>query len=1087
MNHRKNLMTIALVATLVVSMMAVAIAQEDGKLNARTLAGVKFRNIGPALMSGRIADVKIHPTDRSTWYVAVASGGVWKTTNAGSTWTPIFDHYGSFSIGCVTIDPNNPEVIWVGTGEDKSQRSVGLGDGVYKSLDGGRSFKNMGLKTSEHIARIIIDPRDSNVVWVASQGPLWSNGGERGLYKSVDGGVTWTLSLEISKYTGVTDLVLDPCNPDTMYAASYQRRRHEFTLINGGPESAVYKSTDAGENWRKLTSGLPRNDVGKIALAVSPQKPNVVYADVEAEGRDGGFFRSDNYGESFTKMSSYVSMYPMYYQEIYADPHRFDHIYSVDTRNMFSEDGGKTFKPLGEANKHGDNHAFAFLPDDPDYMIVGSDGGLYESWDRGKTYRFHANLPITQYYRVELDNSLPFYNVLGGTQDNSSQSGPSRTIRPSGISNEDWFITVGGDGFQTRVDPTDPNTLYAESQYGVLSRYDRASGESIGIQPQPGKGEDANRFNWDAPLIISPHSNTRLYFASQRVYMSEDRGNSWTDMGGDLTQAIDRNKLKVMDRVWSVDSVEKNEHTTQYGNVSALIESELEEGLVIAGTDDGLIRVYDKASKTWAKYDSFPGVPDNTYVSDVFASPHNVDTIYATFNNHKMGDYNAYVVKSTDRGKTWKNISSNVPAPNYTWTVYEDHKRQGMLYLGTEYGLFLSYDDGGSWMQLKAGLPVIPIMDIEIQKRENDLALASFGRGYFILDDLTPLQMASEETFAKDAFIFPVKKALQFTMTGGRGGSQGADFYTADNPPYGAVFSYYLNKSPMTRNQTRKMNEKSLQRKGEDTFYPSWDELKAEDREESPSLIFTIADAAGNVVRRIATYPRPGINRIAWDLSYPSTMPASSGGGGYRRFFSGAAVVPGNYSVKMGLRSDGKYADLTEPVNFVVESLNLATLGATDKQAVLDFQNKLGEIVRVVMGVNAVAADAQNSLSAIIGSVDNAIGADFALADKARALKTRLTDAMELINGDPTVPSRATAYPPSVMSRLQSSLYGTMRNTSAPTQTFIDNYEIAKEGFGEAYGLIKQIVEVDLVKLEAELEAAKAPYTPGRALPKWNK
>ncbi|HYH46830.1 MAG TPA: glycosyl hydrolase, partial [Thermoanaerobaculia bacterium] len=493
-------------------------------LSAATFSGLTLRGIGPAMTSGRIIDLAVHPTRKTTYFVAVASGGVWKTEDAGVTFEPVFDGEGSYSIGCVTIDPVNPQIVWVGTGENNGQRSVSYGDGVYKSVDGGKSWQNVGLKDSGHIGKIVVDPRDSDVVWVAAQGPLWSAGGDRGLYKSVDGGKTWKASLKISENTGVTDVVIDPRNPDLLHAAAWQRRRHVWTLIGGGPESALYRSVDGGANWSKVTAGLPTEEMGRIGLAVSPADPDVVYAMIEAARSAGGTFRSNDRGASWEKRGSQLSSGPMYYQEIFPDPEDVDRLYSMDVWLQVSEDGGKTFANLGEKDKHVDNHAMWIDPDNTDHLLVGCDGGLYESFDRGVDWHFKPNLPVTQFYRVAADNAAPFYNVYGGTQDNFSLGGPARSRNQHGITNADWFVTWGGDGFETQVDPKDPNIVYAQSQYGVLVRLDRQSGETVLLQPQPGRGEGALRYNWDAPLLISPHSHTRLYHAANRLFRSDDRG-----------------------------------------------------------------------------------------------------------------------------------------------------------------------------------------------------------------------------------------------------------------------------------------------------------------------------------------------------------------------------------------------------------------------------------------------------------------------------------------------------------------------------------------------------------------------------------
>ena len=628
-------------------------AIEKDILNPGTFAGLTFRNIGPTFMSGRISDIAIHPKKQGTWYVAVASGGMWKTVNAGTTWMPIFDGQTCYSIGCVALDPNNPEIVWVGSGENVSGRHVGYGDGIYKSLNGGKTWENMGLKDSEHISKIIIDPRNSDIIYTAAEGPLWNAGGERGLYKSIDGGKTWRLSLEISKDTGVTDVEFEPGCPDTLYAAAYQRRRSVAAFMGGGPESGIYKSTDAGKTWRKLTVGLPNGDMGKIGLAVSPQKPNVLYATIEASDKEKGFYRSDNRGESWEKRNSYTSggTGPHYYQELYADPHQFDRVIQMDVRMNVTDDGGKTFYRFNEKYKHSDNHALAFDPNDPDYLIAGTDGGLYETWDRGQTWKFIANLPVTQFYKLSLDNSLPFYNVHGGAQDNSSQMGPSRTLSENGILISDWFITSGADGYASAIDPEDPNIIYCEWQTGRLQRYDKKSGELVSIQPQPEKDEDPPRWNWDSPVIISPHSHTRIYFASQRLYRSDDRGDNWAPVSPDLSRGIFRYSQEIMGKVWSVDALWDHGAMSYYGNITSITESPLKEGLIYVGTDDGLIQVTEDGGKNWRKVEQFPGVPGYTFVNDVRASNHDADTVFAVLDNHKRGDFKPYVVKSIDRGR----------------------------------------------------------------------------------------------------------------------------------------------------------------------------------------------------------------------------------------------------------------------------------------------------------------------------------------------------------------------------------------------------------------------------------------------------
>ncbi|NRA50735.1 MAG: glycosyl hydrolase, partial [Phaeodactylibacter sp.] len=737
--------------------------KEKHYLETAALSGLKFRPIGPALTSGRIADFAVHPDNRSVYYVATASGGVWKTKNAGTTYQPIFDSQGSYSIGCITLDPNNPNVVWVGTGENNNQRSVAYGDGVYKSEDGGSSWQHMGLKTSEHIGKIIVDPRDSRTVYVAAIGPLWSSGGERGVYKTTDGGENWELILELDEHTGATDLVMDPRDPDVLYAAALQRRRHVFTYVGGGPGSGIYKTTDGGQNWSKANKGLPSGDIGRIGLAISPANPEYIYAMVEAAGDASGFFRSTNRGASWSKQDDYFTR-GNYYSEIVAHPTKPEVVFAMDTYMHYTNDGGKSFQRVGETNKHVDNHCMWIDPKQPDYYLVGCDGGIYESFDAGSTWHYKSNLSVTQFYKVEVDNDLPFYNVYGGTQDNFSLGGPSRTRNSTGITNSDWFVTHGGDGFESAIDPDNPDIVYAQSQYGVLVRYDRSSGEEIGIQPKPGKGENAYRWNWDAPLFISHHKSTRLYFAANKLFRSDDRGNSWTTLGDDLTRQLDRNTLPVMGRVQSIDAVAKNASTSPYGTIVAFSESPVNDQLLYVGTDDGLIQISRDGGSSWAKVDvnNIDGAPERTYVNALLASQHDENVVYAAFNHHKYGDFKPYVFKSTDKGNTWTAITNNLPERGSAYTIAEDHVNPELLFVGTEFSCFFSPDGGAHWKKLSAGLPTIAVRDIAIQKRENDLVLGTFGRGFYVMDDYSPLRQINETQLDADAHIFPIKDGLVY-------------------------------------------------------------------------------------------------------------------------------------------------------------------------------------------------------------------------------------------------------------------------------------------------------------------------------------
>jgi photosystem II stability/assembly factor-like uncharacterized protein len=1059
--------------------------------SADTFAGLELRGIGPALTSGRIIDLAVDPRNKRTWYVATAGAGVWKTVNAGVTWNPAFDGEASYSIGCVTIDPNNPLVIWVGSGENNSHRSVAYGDGVYKSVDGGASWENVGLKASEHIGKIVVDPRDSKVVYVAAQGPLWSSGGDRGLYKTTDGGKSWKKVLAISDNTGVTDLVMDPRNPDVLYAAAYQRRRHVWTLIDGGPESAIYKSMDAGATWAKIGKGLPKEDLGRIGLAISPVEPDTLYAIVEAANKAGGFFRSKDAGASWEKRSATLASSPQYYQELFPDPKNPDRVYTMDVWIGVTEDGGKTFRNVGEPDKHSDNHVVWIDPDATDHLIAGCDGGLYETWDRGAAWQFKSNLPITQFYRVSVDNSLPFYYVYGGTQDNFSLGGPSRTLSESGIVNSDWFVTTGGDGFQSQADPEDPNTIYAESQYGVLVRFDRKSGEQIYIQPQPEKAGPPLRYNWDSPLLISPHLHTRLYFGANRLFKSDDRGDHWQAISPDLTRQIDRNKLPVMGHVLDIDAVAKNTSTSFYGNIVSLSESPVAKGLLYAGTDDGLIQVSEDDGGHWRKNESFPGVPDRTYVSRVQAGSKDGNVVFASFDNHKNGDFKPYVLKSTDRGRSWVSITGDLPARGTVYVVIEDTEKSDLLFAGTEFGAFFSHDSGKHWVQMKGNFPPTGVRDMVIQKRENDLVLATFGRGFYILDDLSPLRRVTPELLEQGPLLLPVKPVqLYFPASplGGRGRSfQGASFFTAPNPPFGAIFTYYLKEDLKSRKKVRREEAKKLAKAGKDVPYPTWEALAEEDREPEPAVFLTVTDAEGHAVRRLTAPATAGFHRVAWDLRFPPSDPVAleeAEPGPYDQPNVGPTVVPGTYKVALSERVNGKETTLGEAQTFTATPMGLASLPAKDPRALLQFERDTAHLQRAVLGAAGAAGEAKTRLDFIDKALLLTPGADPRLADESRALRNRLADLTLVLSGGAVQGKYSEPTLPSVVERVEGIVSAHWTSSSDATQVQLDNYQVASEQFAEILPKLHQLIDVDLKKLEDQLEAAGAPWTPGR-VPTW--
>jgi photosystem II stability/assembly factor-like uncharacterized protein len=1070
-------------------------AEEEKKpsdpMSSPTFNGLKLRSIGPAFTSGRVSGFAVDPSNPARYFVGAASGGVWKTINNGTTWTPVFDKEGSYSIGAIALDPKNPLTVWVGTGENNSQRSVSYGNGVYRSDDGGKTWKNVGLKASEHIGRIAIDPKDSNTVYVAAQGPLWGPGGDRGLYKTTDGGKNWKKILFISDDTGVTDVVIDPQNPDTLYAAAYQRRRHMWTLVNGGPESALHKSTDAGATWNKLKAGLPTTELGRIGLAISPVDNNVIYATVEAADKKGGVFRSNDRGGSWERRNEY-DVGAMYYSRIVADPKNVDRIYVMNVFLMVSDDGGKTLRRLGEKSKHVDNHDIWIDPNNTDHYLVGCDGGVYESNDRGANWEFKRNLPITQFYDVTTDNSTPFYNVYGGAQDNFSVGGPASTRSASGIANADWFVTNGGDGFRSQVDPEDPNTIYAALQNGVLVRFDKRSGERMGIQPAVGRGEDPLRWNWDSPFIISPHSHTRLYFAADKLFRSVDRGDSWQVISGQLSRGLDRDRLPVMGKIWSVDAVAKNASTAFFGNASALAESPRKEGLIYVGTDDGLIQVSEDGGKNWRKIEKFPGVPDMAYVSRIVASNHDANTVYVAFENHQNSDFKPYLLKSRDAGRSWTPINSNLPKNGSVWSIAEDHINPNLLFVGTEFGLFFSIDGGQKWIQLKGGLPTIQVRDLTIQKRENDLVAGTFGRGIYILDNYAPLRLLKPEMLKQEAQLFPVKDALMYIQAqplGGRGKSfQGESYFTAENPPFGATFTYYLKDELKTRKAKRQEAEKEAAKKNMALALPRLPELSLEEEEEAPAIIFTVMDSNGRVVRRLSGPVTAGMQRIAWDLRYPPpSLPPPPNPETEDPFNDGPAgplVMPGAYKVSVAQRVDGVMTPLGQAQEFQVIVPGQEGMSPADRVALVEFQQKVARLQRAVQG----ALEAANALKPRLGLIRRALldtpSAGDKLLDDAAVLDKRTNDILRALRGDNALRARNINLPPSISERVGNIVSSQRLSTARPTQTQIYQYTAAAQEFEQTLAQLRQLIEGDLARLEKQMEAAGAPWTPGR-IPEW--
>ncbi len=1057
---------------------------------AKAFEGLKLRSIGPAVMGGRIADIAVHPQRPGTWYVAVGSGGLWKTSNAGTTFQPLFDKQPSYSLGCVALDPNNPEVVWVGTGENVSGRHVGWGDGVYRSRDAGRTWEQMGLAASEHIGKIIVDPRDGNVVYAAAEGPLWSAGGERGLYKTSDGGATWRAVLEIDPDTGVTDVEMDPSNPDVLYAAAYQRRRHIWAFMGGGPGSGIYKSSDAGETWRQVKEGLPKGDMGKIGLAVTPADPTLVYATIEANEEERGFYRSRDRGESWERRNEYLSggTGPHYYQEIEASPSDPDLVYQMDVFVHVTRDGGKTFANLETGKeKHSDNHALWIDPQDGKHLLVGTDAGLYETFDEGKTYRHFPNLPVSQFYRLALDNASPFYNVLGGAQDLGTLLGPTRTTNIEGVRNQDWSVPLGADGYHTGFDPEDPDTMYLEWQGGNVMRYDRRSDEAVDIKPMPEPGDPPERWNWDTPILVSPHDPHRLYVASQRVWRSDNRGDSWTAISPDLTHNRNRYELPHFDRVWSVDDLYDTGAMSKYATISILSESPLVEGLLYAGTDDGRIQVRDGGGD-WRAAEDLPGVPAFAFIQDVEAGCHDPDTVFAVADAHKVGDYSPYVFESRDRGRTWRSIAGDLPEGTIGWAIEQDDQNPDLLFLGSEFGLYASPDRGERWFKL-GGAPTIAFRDIEIQRRDGDLVGATFGRGFYVLDDYAPLRSLAEYAQAGTAALFPVRDAWWYVpntpMQSPGQPTLGSSSFKAANPPFGALFRYYLPEALKSPKKARQENEKELRKEQKDIPFPGWERLRREAVAREPQVLILVRDSDGAPVRWLEGTNEAGLQQASWDLRRDSPDPINLVKPEFVSPWSsppqGPLVPPGRYSALLyfvtpeGIEAQGEAQD------FEVKAIPSAPEG-TDFDSVTAFQSEVAALMRRVHGTGKELERSQDRIRHLKAALGKTPGADAGFYERIDGLVEKLAGIQRRLSGDEVRQKLNEAAEPSVRDRAGRVAWMGWDSREAPTATQRRAIELAAADFETLRQELAALIDTELAALEADLEAAGAPWTPGRRL-----
>jgi photosystem II stability/assembly factor-like uncharacterized protein len=1069
------------------------------------ISSLRFREIGPATMGGRIDDIEVAPNDSRIIYVATAAGGILKSTNGGTSWTWLFDKEAVPSIGDIAITPTNPSIIWAGTGEANNRQSSSWGNGIYKSLDAGKTWKNMGLGGTMHIARIVVHPTDPNVVYVAATGNLWGASPDRGVYRTTDGGKTWQQVLKVNDDTGATDIAIDSESPTILYAAMYQRRRTVFGFNGSGQHSALYKTNDGGDTWNKITKGMPYDtanppnpipeglsETGRNAIAIYPKDTNIVYALVEHG--NGGIYRSNDKGETWTRMSDINSNpRPMYFSQIRIDPNNDQRLWMAGVTMQFSEDGGKTWTQNNSRAPHSDTHAIWINPNNSDHLIMGNDGGINITYDRGRTWDYANTVPIGQFYEVGADNSRP-YKICGGLQDNNAWCGPSMSFNPRGITNDDWWTIGGGDGFYAQPDPNDPNIVYTESQDGNVIRRNVKTGESKSIRPREEEGEKNYRFQWNSPILVSQYDPYTIYFAGNFLFKSTNRGDSWTKVSPDLTTGADRNTLAIMGNIPDKNTRSRHDGVQQFPTITTVSESPLNKNVLWVGTDDGNLQV-TRDGQTWKNVvEKVPGLAKGTYVSRVVASRASEGTAYATFDGHRNGDFKVYVYVTNDFGENWKSIANNLPQNTGVVSVIREHPRnRNLLFVGTEFGIFVSYTGGSNWIQMKQNLPTVPVDDILIHPRENDLILGTHGRSIWIMDDITPLEQMNDTVIGAKVHLFTPRETVMWRTWSNKPLTSNKVFY-GQNPPEGALINFYL-KDPLVERET---------------------------------VQITIVDSAGQTVRtQNCTRPNsnppaapqgglgggggggggrfggggaqpcnasPGLNRWVWDLrSRPAATSAVAaagqaaapsgenpggvgfGGGGFAN--AGLGIDPGDYTVKIK-RGD---VELTQPLRIIEDPrVEFSTVDRAKKRAAL---NSLQPIV-------LQAVTAQQTIVALRTNVNNAIeawkrpGAPPVPANVRTAAEEFLKkiDAVHLYWSLPRNPNDTSAGPPLVErpralnDRATSLLLSIDDTSAAPSDYEMAQIEFLLKRIPPAAEDVRKLVSVDLAALNAMMLEAKVPY-----------
>lgn len=1034
--------------TLSISISSV-VAGDSSEFNSDLFKHVKWRQIGPANFGGRIDDIEAVPDNPKIIFIAAASGGIFKTVNNGVTWKPVFDEEGtSLSIGDLAIAPSDSNIIWAGTGEPNNRQSSSWGDGVYKSVDGGETWQYMGLKETHHIGRIVIHPQNPDIVYVAAMGHLWGPNPERGLYRTKDGGKNWENVLFINNDTGVVEVAMES-NGRVIYAGAYQRRRRAWGFVGGGPHSGLYRSMDRGDTWDKLSKGLPQGDTGRIGVDISQSHPHIVYAIVQ--NKDGGVFRSEDRGQSWAKMSS-INPRPSYYSQIRVDPINPNKVWVLGSPLSVSIDEGKEFtiaaveirrsaaQQKAAENVHVDHHALWIDPNDPDHLLLGNDGGLYISYDNSKHWDFIDNLPLAQYYAIGVDNRDPYW-IYGGTQDNGTWGIPCRTYSSRlGIRNSDVVNIANGDGFYAAIDPKDYKVVYAETQGGRLLFVDLETKEEKSLQPVPEGSEEEYRFNWNSPLMLSPHDSDILYFGGNRLFKTSDRGHSWEVISPDLTQDQDWKKIPIMGIVRDDNTLSRDDGVSSFGTITTISESPLQAGLIYVGTDDGNVQMTQDGGKTWQNLTEKFRLPGARWVSRVLASFHGAGTAYVCFDGHQDDDFKPYIFQTTDFGKTWKSISEGMPDGMAVNVLAEHPRNADLLLAGTEFGLFITIDEGKSWILAGESLPRVPVDDIVIQARENDIVLGTHGRSIIILDDISMLETLNEKVLDSEAHLFPPRDAIQFHDRMEVATDQGAREFSGKNPDYGALITYYLKSDPPP--------QEKVSTKGEE------DEEESKKQEEKPKVKIVILDKEEKVVREMQGPDRKGFHRINWDLHHSlSFTPREAGGAVFARQ-TGPFVLPGEYTVKLMARD----MELVQKVQVKIDPL--AKTNPEALQARLEASMEVMEMERVSREAQKTVDEMKKEIKRIEEMVKEKENGPEEVKDRIQDISKKMDEIGEILKTG--------------RRSLQSEIGGLRRqlqaSSSAPTQSQLWKKKHLSAKLEEGIQKINGLITVEFPELQSLLK-----------------